>query len=612
MTNPEQEYQRGLTAERAELERYLEYDGKKAFDRPIWSDKPKITATNVNDILDQAAPGLQWFKLALVRYHRVCDVLELDGFESIVVPSFSVGNELIDGEVIEAFKDPEVEIVRLWGEHYDQQRSMDLSRLRDLASTFRAAVSGTGTAASTEDITRTLGTVADALPEVWEGAGGSAALEHICRLHAQADLQNQRLQELAAALEALPDVLLQIVRDKANFIAGFDTPQCPVAGHAMRLSGGEDPVSHIITVAKESFFQNVGRARDEFDLSDPYADVSDVCKDWLSNQFGPAVREAFTAYVHQCGLADYYIRQAFKPVTDLVEDRDSPSFPKPDDERKRADEHTQEDEHNKEDRGDRKQQAEEPGSSSTYPSVVPAQVTPGVVTTPASVAPTAPTGSTFPQFDPIPPVSGSVGPSVSGSVGPLKQAVEQGIDRIVTTAQQGLSALIDTSSADTPSADAPFVDIPSVDPPIDEPDTPDGSKLLVDLHLPGGRLTLTQAEDGAVTATVTGPDGVAHQYTLGIKDGVPFLTSSVEQPSTAASDAANHALASGGGGEGSNGSVAKAMSDAASGGAGSVDRQVNTQAPPAVSPQPAPSTPADAHQHDGVRIDIDIDIGDRQ
>ncbi|RDI66587.1 hypothetical protein [Nocardia pseudobrasiliensis] len=527
----EQTYKSGLSQARVDLERFLKEDGNSSFsgkgDQAIWNDKPKTTGTDVKTLLDDAAPGLQWFELALIRFHRVHGVVGLSGFDRIDVPPLSLDGEQVGAETIVATTDPVAEIRRLEFKWYDQQRSMNLASLRQLADSLRKASTSNDSHPSAEDVTRDLNGVATAVPEVWQGTGGVAAQDHLAGLHAHADQQTQYLQSVTAALDGLPDVLLQIVRDKADFIARFDSPQCPVAGHAMRLSGGEDPVSNIITVAAESTTTGYllgstnARAAEQFHMTDVGPGSSDgahkireACRTWLSEHFGPAVREAFIAFVHQCALADYYIRRAYKPVTDLLDSHDATPFPKP------------------QEQNPAPSQPTPSGTPTTPASTTPASTTPAATTpastTPASATPTTPatTTSTSTQTNPL--------QTLSSLASQASQTVQQGLGQLESLAQQGLSSLT-TNTSTTGTTD------------------PSGSKTLATLDLPGGKLALAQASDGSLTATVTGPDGKSHEYSMGIKDGKPYFSENPEpatQPTTAAAakESAPAGRAAGGGG----------------------------------------------------------------
>ncbi|MEV4237989.1 hypothetical protein AB0J47_22745 [Nocardia sp. NPDC049737] len=512
MTTPqqyEQQYQANLNKAQQDLARFLKEDGNSVFDKAIWNDKPKLTDSDVNKLLDQAAPGLEWFRLALVRYHRVWDVLKLPGFDSIVVEPLTVDGTAVGGERIDTIKDPNNEMRRLEGTYYDQQRSMKLDSLRSLATALDGASSGTDSHPSTTDITTDLAGVKDAVPEAWQGNAGGAAQDYLAGLHAHADQQSQYLQSVAAAMNGLPDVLLQIVRDKANFVAAFDSSQCPVAGHAMRLAGGEDPVSTIISVASESttwgylYGDTNQKAADQFHLtnvgpgtSDGSQKIRDACKQWLTGHFGPAVREAFKAFIHQCALADYYIRRAYQPVMDLLDNHDAKSFPKPQD-----------------------QQTPTQSSTSQTGGVNTGVQTAGVNSTTSQTTPqstsTIPTSatSTTSQTNPLQTLT-----SLASQASQAGQTVQQGLSQLGTTVQQGLTGL---SGATTGTGST-----------IAGTSETSGSRTLADFTVAGQRMAVTQAPDGPVTAKITGPDGKSQQYSMGIKDGVPFFTPSEESTTT--------------------------------------------------------------------------------
>ncbi|WP_062987611.1 hypothetical protein [Nocardia anaemiae] len=510
MTTPQQyerQYQANLGKAQQDLARFLKEDGNSVFDKAIWNDKPKLTGSDVNKLLDQAAPGLEWFQLALVRYHRVWDLLKLPGFDSIVVEPLSLDGTAVGGERIDTIKDPNEEMRRLEWTYYDQQRSMNLDSLRSLSAALAAACSGTDSHPSTADITTDLAGIKDAVPEVWQGNAGGAAQDYLAGLHAHADQQTQYVQAVTAAVNGLPDVLLQIVRDKANFVAGFDSSQCPVAGHAMRLDGAEDPVSAIITVAsgdRDWLGNDTQTAIRQLHITESdgsvmlnsagnMSKIQPVCKQWLTDHFGPAVREAFKAFVHQCALADYYIRRAYQPVMDLLDNHDPKPFPKPQDQQTPAQSPTS-----------------QTGAAST-----------GVQTAGVN----SPTSETAPQSTSTIPTSATPTTSQTNPLQTLTslasqagQTVQQGLSQLGTTVQQGLSGLggITTGTGST----------------IAGTSESSGSKTLASFTVAGQSMTVTQAPDGTVTAKITGPDGKSQQYSMGIKDGVPFFTPTAESATT--------------------------------------------------------------------------------
>ncbi|MBF6172618.1 hypothetical protein [Nocardia blacklockiae] len=504
MTNPQQYhevYQAGLTSTQLALGRFLKEDGKSSFDSAIWKDKPNLTATDVNKLLDQGASGLEWFRLALVRYHRVWGLMQLPGFDHIDVPALTMAdNESVGAERIDATVEPDVEIRRLEDKYYNQQRSMNLESLRTLSTTLQGAAKGTDTHPSAEDITRDLNGVATAVPEVWQGKGGVAATDHLAGYHAHASQQTQYLQAVSAALQGLPEVLLQIVKDKATFIAGFDTPQCPVAGHAMRLDGAEDPVSPIITVASGdndwlgSHTQTVIQQFHLPDLNtkDNFSKFQEVCKDWLINHFGPAVREAFKAFVHECALADYYIRQAYKPVTTLLDSHDTTPFPTPG-------------------------QPSTPGPSTPGPSTpgpsTPGPSTPGPSTTPAATTPAATTAaSSTPDLSSV--LSGLS--QLSGVGQSLGQSVTQGISALSSQIQQGLDGILGQHNASQQD--------PAADPNNSGGGGKDG-KPAAEFDVAGKHMKIGLGPHGELQVEMSDSDGHGKTYELKLDEhGEPVIS----------------------------------------------------------------------------------------
>ncbi len=566
----EQKYQGGLAASRGQLLRFLAEDGSNVFDpQKIWrTDKPQIAAGDVNTVLDAGAVGLEWFRLALVRYHRVWDLLKLDGFNQISVPPLPISGALNGAETIDTTTDPNKgEMQRLEGKYYDQQRHMNLVSLQDLATAVSGAALGNGTDPGGSQITSDLSRIAQAVPEYWEGSGGAAASDHLSGFHAHADQKTEYLRAVASALNGLPGVLQQIVADKANFVAAFDSPQCPVAGHAMRL-GDEDPVSTIITVAANkgssgSLSTDREVVAGQFHLApnndeDGYKKMATAkCKDWLINHFGPAVREAFTAFVHQCTLADYYIRQAYDPVIKLLDSHDPTPFPKPP--------------------GD--QNPDNPPNPSIPGPTAPGNAGP---TTPASTTPATTPTLTNPagnQTNPAQQLLSTLASQASQTVQQgLSQTLQQGMSQIQNVAQQGLGSLggnLSSLGSQIPGVGSLLTDAKGVTAP----------KELANLSAFGGNLTVSQAANGTITAKVTGPDGKPQEYSMGIKDGVPFL-----KPGPADSDPAAPDPSEGTGlGKGTDGA-----GSGVPGGGGSPRPGANTP-PEGLGPRPVPGQSVDPH-----------------
>ncbi|MBY8855891.1 hypothetical protein K7711_05320 [Nocardia sp. CA2R105] len=503
------------------MTRWLQDDGTNHLEQ-VWSSNTDIRGTDIKSMLDEAAFGLEWFRLALVRYNRAGQVLGGNGFGSFVVAPLNIGGISVGGETVEP-GDPDGEMRRLEYKYYDQQRGMNPESMRTLATQLQAAGSGTGTNASTDAITSELAGVKNAVPEAWEGSAGNAAQDYLAGFHAHADQQNKYLQAVASAMSGLPDVLLQIVREKAAFVVGFNSADCPVAGHAMRLGehGGEDPVSKIITVAGEGFWGYLNDANDEVERqfhlgvgpgsSDGAHKLRDKSKEWLTDHFAPAVREAFTAFIHQCALSDYYIKQAYKPVMDLLDNQDTTTFPKPQDPAK-----------------DTNQQngpsASGTSNSNTSTASVDQSKVPSTSTTPTSVNPSSS------QSNPLSTLLSQAEQTLqtaSSGVSQLTSALQSGASQLSSVLQSGMSGIFGNTTAAASSTN--------------------GSKNLASFNIGGEKVSMTQGSDGSITTTVTGLDGKSQKYTMGIKNGVPYFTPGGGDSSTQSSTTHNSTSSTGSG-----------------------------------------------------------------
>jgi hypothetical protein len=507
VTDPQQyqtQYQSGLGEAQHDLRRFFQEDGTNYFVQQIWNDEPNIdggvNGDDVNGLLNNGAPGLEWFKRALIRYHRVWDTMRLPGFDRIDVPPITVDGESLGSETIDTAADPEGEITRLEGKWYDQQRHLELASLRDLAAKISDASGGNGEQPSTDVLANDLTGVANAVPEAWQGPAGDAAQDFLAGFHAHAQQQNQYLQAMSAALQGLPDALLQIVKDKASFVAGFGTSQCPVAGHAMKLSSTDnDPVSVIITVAGDKIAAKHDFSDVETQFNIPYqseGEDSQLCKDWLINHFRPAVREAFIAFVHQCALADHYIRRAYQPVMDLLDNHDPRPFPQP--EQPTPEQPT----------------AEQPTSEG--PAVAaPVTAADAGAAAPASAAPAIPSGAAPAPSDLSPSLGGLAQQTVAQGLEQVQSFAQQGISQVQSLVQQGLGGL--SGNPATPGTD------PAA-PALTSASAPTAGKPLADFTVAGEHVSVTRGPDGSMTGTVSGPDGTTQRYTMGLRNGIPYLT----------------------------------------------------------------------------------------
>ncbi|MFF3567989.1 WXG100 family type VII secretion target [Nocardia jiangxiensis] len=516
MTNNPQQYgtayyNEQLTAQN-NLTRWLAEDDTGKFTNTIWNPKVNVSGATADELLNGAVPGLEWFERALVRYHRVHDVLNLDEFSKIEIPADSSIDFV--GWTIDAAKEPlgeGGEMYRIEGRWFDQQRKMSVESLRGLADKLKAAASGSDV--SLDTVTQEVAGVANAVPEVWQGPSGDAAQDHMAGFHSYASQQSQYVQALASALDGVPEVILEIVRDKAVFIAKFASDQMPVAGHAMKLGGGsEDPVSQIISIA--TGWVNTGETnevvQDQFHttITDH---ASDTCKKWLQEHFGPAVREAFIAFVHQCAAADYYIKKAYQPVTDLLDGKDTTTVPKVQEQPKS---------------GDQKQGSgtDQNSNSNTSTASVDQSKVPSTSTTPTSVNPSSS------QSNPLSTLLSQAEQTLqtaSSGVSQLTSALQSGASQLSSVLQSGMSGIFGNTTAAASSTN--------------------GSKNLASFNIGGEKLSMTQGSDGSITTTVTGLDGKSQKYTMGIKNGVPYFTPGGGDSSTQSSTTHNSTSSTGSG-----------------------------------------------------------------
>ena len=542
MTNNPQQYgtayyNEQLTAQN-NLTRWLAEDDTGKFTNTIWNPKVNVSGTTADELLNGAVPGLEWFERALVRYHRVHDVLNLDGFSKIEIPADSSIDFV--GWTIDAAKEPlgeGGEMYRIEGRWFDQQRKMSVESLRGLADKLKAAASGSDV--SLDTVTQEVAGVANAVPEVWQGPSGDAAQDHMAGFHSYASQQSQYVQALASALDGVPEVILEIVRDKAVFIAKFASDQMPVAGHAMKLGGGsEDPVSQIISIADSGIFGGVNSAEQTEVVEDQFHTIitdhaSDTCTKWLKEHFGPAVREAFIAFVHQCAAADYYIKKAYQPVTDLLDGKDTTTVPKV---QKPSQDQS---------KGDQQQGPSTAQNSNTSTASVDQSKVP-TSTTPTSVNPSSSQSNPLSTF--LSQAEQTLQTASSG-VSQLTSALQSGASQLSSVLQSGMSGIFGNTTAAASSTN--------------------GSKNLASFNIGGEKLSLTQGSDGSITTTVTGLDGKSQKYTMGIKNGVPYFTPGGGDSSTQSSTA-HSSTSSTGSGTGTDSAGSGSYSTSGTGGGSSI------------------------------------------
>ncbi|WP_157104185.1 hypothetical protein [Nocardia kruczakiae] len=275
-----------------------------------------------------------------------------------------------------------------------------------------------------------------------------------------------------------------------------------------------------------------------------------LCVVWR-NQFRESAEGYFKAYSNLCHETDVAIQGYLKVVTDALNSfghiRKPPQPDTPGNE------------------------TPSPGPSTPAgPAPGPASTTPSTVTpaTPTTVTPTVPS-ATIPsatQFNPAQILSTLASQASQTVQQGLTQTLQQGLSQIQNIAQQGLGSLggnISGLGSQLSGAGSQLTDVKNLP----------GSKELANLSALGGNLTVTQSPNGTITAKVTGPDGKPQEYSMGIKDGVPFLKPGPDEagepaatgPSDEKGSNSGGARSSGPGGASAAGSSAQSLTPAPSG-----------------------------------------------
>lgn len=565
----ERAYSADLSTAHGELDRYLRQDGASVFMQPAWNDSPQVSGSTVNALLDAGMAGHEWFTRMIVRAHRAAHIFP--GLDKITIPAVQVNGAVAVNETsIDILADPATTTRRLQAMYYDLQRGTDLDSMRALAAKLKAASDGSA------DMLADLEHVATALPEVWQGASATAAFDHLTGLHTHTAHRTQYLHQVGEALNTATDVIEHVVRDKATFFAGFNTSQMPIAGHAMRVSatdpGGNDPVSIILTVASErrngitifghsALIKDERAAANQLHIPDPTDDeewmlqyavhlpdfgsfphsaagvaVINACENWIVNHLFPAARAALEAYVKICGLGDFYIKQAYKDVLNLLKtpgpDAGAPGAQPP--------------------FGGPPAHAPAPNPPhprDNSPRLPPSPGTQSTDTTPAATAPTAPAAHTGPAAPTPPPGNTPNTSPATGLVSGASNALDSAAGHLADLAEKALnSSSTHGRSSDTPhdthsdthnpDSSGPSHPAPppsdhhephpaagSPPPPATPPPAPPPAPPLVDVDIPGGHITARRNPDGHIVVTFFDPAGHGQQYTLGInQNGLPFIT----------------------------------------------------------------------------------------
>ncbi|MFE3192740.1 hypothetical protein ACFXHA_27275 [Nocardia sp. NPDC059240] len=500
-----------------------------AVDTAVRSDNGGVYDPNrdVDEILDAAKGGLEWFELVRARYEQAGGAADL--------PALKQGG---------------------MKELYYQQRGMRMNRLFGAGQRVQDMLPRIdGARGDHQQATQRLA-------DHWQGNSGETARAKLSGLGGWADDAYDTVQVVPGVLSAVVDEVKSCVQRKAAAFAKLDNVR-RINGVSMGngdgrrhtadqddVAAGNDDVSLIIQYAKRIGIGDNARRKIQ-EIADSgafgpgarlphynpdYGDgainadstiagmtkfddaAQNLCKVWTQH-FKESAEGYFRAYSTLCAETDTAIKGYLGVATDAlgkVGQIDAPPMPK--------------------DTGAQGGWAPSGGMSgggglgggggAALPTS-PAAALPDA-TVPASAVPVAPT---LPASTAGPDLLSTLN-SVAGGAG---QFLQQGFSQLTST----LEGLTKTAAAGTnpgASGETPSVPGTSTVPGPAVPVAP-GAPLpgqLFGVNLPGGRLVLTRSGDEALTAALTTPDGKTQRYTLAIKDGKPVLTAESDPSTTAA------------------------------------------------------------------------------
>ncbi|WP_162958502.1 hypothetical protein [Nocardia yunnanensis] len=493
--------------------------GDVAVDTAVRSDSGAYDPRkDVDDILTDAAGGLDWFELVRARY--------LLAGGSAVMPALEPGG-----------------LRKL----YYQQRGMRMNNLFGAGQRIQEVLPRIDRARGDhQQATGQLG-------EHWQGPTGETARAKLTGLSGWSDDTYDTVQVVPGVLSSVVDEIKSCVQRKADAFAKLDKVRringvdmggggdinssnkddaaaanddvTLIIQYAKRAGIGDDARARIQVLAESGVF---GRARLPHYI--PAADVNSggpgsaeagktkfddaaqaLCKVWTGH-FKESAEGYFRAYSTLCedthAAVKGYLGVATEALT-KVGQIDAPPMPK--------------------DGGAQGGWVPSGGVGSGGGGSGGAVSMP-VSTSPAGVVPEATVpASTVPVTPAVPvPSSGSDALSTLNSVASgAGQFLQQGFSQIAST----LEGLTKTAPAGTtPGTAAETPSAPGASGPASR-----ASRQLFSVDLPGGRLVLTRSGDEALTASLTTPDGKTQRYTLTVKDGKPVLTAESDPATTAAS-----------------------------------------------------------------------------
>ncbi|MCJ0977982.1 hypothetical protein MTX35_09715 [Rhodococcus sp. ARC_M12] len=168
----------------------------------------------------------------------------------------------------------------------------------------------------------------------WHGEAGEAVQTYLSAEQEEADAFARSIEDSHQTMCAAVDVLRDAVTDKAELVGGLpvdnvDGKDADQIDAILAASGLEClPVDRATVFPRlaSAFPDLTDRARSA-DVSDEFAaEVGQVCRDWIENEFVPRVQGTYDAIVGACTATDTAVRGCLKLVVDILAGIHEPSF----------------------------------------------------------------------------------------------------------------------------------------------------------------------------------------------------------------------------------------------------------------------------------------------
>ncbi|MCJ0890745.1 hypothetical protein [Rhodococcus sp. ARC_M5] len=168
----------------------------------------------------------------------------------------------------------------------------------------------------------------------WHGEAGEAVQTFLSAEQEEADAFARSIEDSHQTMCAAVDVLRDAVTDKAELVGGLsvdnvDGKDADQIDAILAASGLEcRPVDRATVFPRlaSAFPDLTDRARSA-DVSDEFAaEVGQVCRHWIENEFVPRVQGTYDAIVGACTATDTAVRGCLKLVVDILAGIHEPSF----------------------------------------------------------------------------------------------------------------------------------------------------------------------------------------------------------------------------------------------------------------------------------------------